>query len=195
FNSRPDLVSFSASNAFGDILVTVPDAQHTNLGELRIVTGYPDNGRLFSTNNIVNSTVSIASLPTFAVQTASPGDAPYGGDVVITEGGNPGLVTVTLSSPTDVPVNVHVNLAPSGYDSDVALSNIDFTIAPGQTIATFAVATGLIDNIVEPIENGILNFTATAQSTPLSSSSGNSSIPLLVKDQMTSPDGLSAIAA
>jgi hypothetical protein len=167
FNSRPDLVSFSASNAFGDILVTVPDAQHTNLGELRIITGYPDNGRLFSTNDIVNSTVSATTLQIDAADkseaatlqlaensTGTITSAPQSGTVHFTD-----TDTATRPMGSVVPGSQTVSVTDaSGKDitnkltaNQISALKADFTIAaaPGNT------------------NNGAINWTYNPQGTAL----------------------------
>ena len=61
--------------------------------------------------------MTVDNLPTFGVMTASPGGVLYPNAVVVTKGGIPGQVTVTLSAAADVPINVQVSLEPTGYQN------------------------------------------------------------------------------
>ena len=151
------------------------------------------NGNFFeATNDGSGGTLlTLIKVPSFTVQTASPGTGDYTNSIVATEGVDPGQLKITLSSAVDVPIAVHVDLQPDGWQQDVSLR--DFIIPAGVTTYTAPVLSAAVDSVPEPIESGNLVVTATAQSTSLTPD-GSDPVPVAVNDHVTSADGQLGIA-
>jgi autotransporter passenger strand-loop-strand repeat protein len=135
--------------------------------------------------------LTLDTLPSFKATTGSPGAGAFANYVVVTEGGNFGKITITLSSASDVPIDVHLDAQPIGWQGDIILT--DFTIPAGQTSFTIPVVAAVDDNAsgLESIESGSITISAMAQKTSLPFAPGDDSVPVLVQDQINSGNAAS----
>lgn len=116
--------------------------------------------------------------------------------ITATEGDDAsGVVQISLSEAAEFPVSIHFSLQPSGFENDVVLT-ADYVIPAGQTEAGIPVVRALVDDIPEQMESGVLHVTASGDSGsgPHELSVETNSVPVVVKDHVTSVEGQTGIA-